>query len=669
MRLTVVGKIILGFALFACLLLITNLVSYLGLQDIRSSANSVVEEKMPIQARMLDVQSGLLELSNITTKGFYSSDLEQLDARRAGFESRLSGFRQSLSELQSLLGSSNALFSNGQSHSEAYFTASTDMFLARKNQLSLQQELNQQLQGALTLVNEASGLMLDLGYLESKDPDLDRLIGTGTNIDNKLQPMLTALKELANNKEAKASADIQEDIRFAFSNIDADAQYMNRLAENIDTEDMVTQFNDQYQRLKLALENPAGLFAMQQKKLTELQHAEQARRQAETELEAAQSQFSELYSQVNQATLAGQDEILSVVQSNLIKGFAIMLVAMAGVVLLGVILARNISRPLHAISGSLAEMGKGDLTQRAEASGNDEFSQLAASVNTLSASLQEVVEQIHQQESRLNQATNNSVELGHQSLQQVETQRDEVLHVAEDTSRVREASNANVVQITEAMSQLRQIDSQSADVSALVKQSADHIRLQAKQAQQSADIVGRLDENSNRIGSILDVIKTIAEQTNLLALNAAIEAARAGEQGRGFAVVADEVRTLANRTHQSTEEIEAMIASLQQDAKQAVEAIGTGRQQAEQNVGLIESVNSQVLAINDVITSLALMNQKIVADSEEQDSLLQQAVERLQAVVQLTEDNAETTRQSTASVEEVQHLNQALKQAVSRFKI
>ena len=219
------------------------------------------------------------------------------------------------------------------------------------------------------------------------------------------------------------------------------------------------------------------------------------------------------------------------------------------------------------------------------------------------------------------------------------------------------------------MGMVRDITKQSTDIGHLVQKSSQQVGDQAKQAESSAQIIGRLDDNSRSIGSILDVIKTIAEQTNLLALNAAIEAARAGEQGRGFAVVADEVRTLANRTHDSTEEIEQMIGNLQKDAAQAVKAINAGREQAQEGVVITQQVSQQVESIREIIERLSDINEHIVADTEQQDILLGDVAKSLNRIVALADSSAQSTRQSNESTMLLDAQTESLRKAVERFHL
>lgn len=669
MNLNVVSKIVLGFAIFGCLLLVTNVISYFGLDGIRNSAKTVISQKMPVQAKMLSVQTGILSLATVSTNGFHENASTGLSANREQFDRQVLEFETQLASLKRLMGSSSREFVEAETQAKTYIELSRVMYQAREKQVQLDVKVADVAQRIINIADEASALMMDLSYLENDAANLQTMVGVGNNIDNSLVPLINSIKEYVNVTDRAVSETIRGDIDFAMSNVDVESGYLNRLAENIQTDGVVDGFNDQYAALKSVVTGNNGLFKLQSDKIGFIIKAELNMRNAELSLDRAIEAFGNLFTQINQDTLHGQNAILDAVQSNIWTGAIIMVFALASVIILGSLAARSIAKPLASINRSLSIISSGDLTHKADARGNDEFSVLASSVNQLSESLHNVVSQIIKQEHELESATRKSVELGDRTLEQVGQQRQQVNITAKNTQTIRATSQTNLHQVEFAMQRLDEVKNQTTQVTCLVDHSRTKIAEQAQQSEYSSTIIHRLEDNGYKIGGILDVIKTIAEQTNLLALNAAIEAARAGEQGRGFAVVADEVRTLANRTHDSTEEIEAMIDALQDDAKQAVKAIGVGSEQASDSVEQIEKVNVQVASITDIIGELAQVNQKLVNDSQEQDNLLQSVADSLSRIVELAEQSAFSTEQSNSASQQVDEMMNQLKQLVAKFTL
>lgn len=670
MKLNVVGKIILGFGLFGGLLLFTNVIAYFGLADIQRSADAVVEQKMPVQSKMLGVQTGILSLGKISTNGYHQDDLERLQKNQQTYQAASDAFEGELEQLRVLLSALEKQVTLDDADAKRYIAQSRAMYQSRVEQLALERRIAEKLDALLFMSDEASALMMDLGYIESDSPNLDTLIGTGTNIDNKLIPFANSAREYVKITDAEQSETIRGDMEFAISNIDADVAYLNRLGDEIDTDGAVDSFNEQFAAMQAALNGADGLFALQQRNIALIEQAREQMASAEAALESAIAVFSTLFKTINDDTLSGQNAILDAVQSNIWKSIVIMVIGLGAVVALGSLAARSIGRPLSRINHSLSIISRGNLTHKVDTgNSNDEFAELASNVNQLSASLHQVVSQILASEAQLEAATQSSVSLGEKTLEQVDQQRQQVNTTASNTQVVRDTSQNNLKQIRVALHQLDEVNQQSSQTASLVEQSKTQINEQADQADKSSAIIHRLEDNSRKIGSILDVIKTIAEQTNLLALNAAIEAARAGEQGRGFAVVADEVRTLATRTHDSTEEIETMIATLQRDAEEAVQAISVGSQQAQQSVELIQDVYQQVRHISEITTSLTDVNQQIVNDTNAQDTLLQTINDSLARVVELAEQSAGTTKQANQATQQVDRAMTDLKLAVEKFTL
>ncbi|WP_372239697.1 methyl-accepting chemotaxis protein [Pseudomonas sp. 8Z] len=212
-------------------------------------------------------------------------------------------------------------------------------------------------------------------------------------------------------------------------------------------------------------------------------------------------------------------------------------------------------------------------------------------------------------------------------------------------------------------------DAEARQGSAVVVEAVGQIESLAGEMVRSTEAMDLLQRESEKIGSVMDVIKAVADQTNLLALNAAIEAARAGEAGRGFAVVADEVRNLARRTQQSTEEIETLIGALQRGTQQVANVLQESRSLTEGSVGLARKAGEALVVINQKVSNIQSMNQQIAAAAEQQGAVAEEIGRSVVSVRDVAEQTAEASEETAASSVELARLGGHLQSLVNRFRV
>ncbi|POP78042.1 methyl-accepting chemotaxis protein [Pseudomonas syringae pv. syringae] len=368
--------------------------------------------------------------------------------------------------------------------------------------------------------------------------------------------------------------------------------------------------------------------------------------------------------------MAGQ-----VVSANKEKDSAVtQLLTVAVIVLLlgifaAILITRQITRPLDSTVIAARRIAEGDLTNDLSTTRQDELGLLQNTMQHMTVSLRTLIGGISNGVTQIATAAEELSAVSEQTSAGVTQQKLEVDQVA--TAMNQMASTVQeVAQNTEDASQAaRQASDRAAHGSSVVQHATREISQLAGEVGQLGEAMQRLIQDSDKIGGVIDVIKAVAEQTNLLALNAAIEAARAGEQGRGFAVVADEVRSLAQRTQSSTTEIEALIKSLQDGTGAASELMNASRQRTEGTVALARQAEESLLEITHSIVTIEQMSQQISAAAEEQSAVTDEINRSVISVRDIADQSATATEQSAASTVELARLGSNLQDMVARFRI
>jgi methyl-accepting chemotaxis protein len=428
-----------------------------------------------------------------------------------------------------------------------------------------------------------------------------------------------------------------------------------------DTEESINKFRE----LTVGTGNILSTYLQQ---ITSKAEAKQYLGESDAAAGQAQAHLSNVFSKVKALTLSIKEDASSKVSSS--RTMLIIFAIIAILVAIGVNfwVLQSITGPLQDVLRVMAKVSSGDLTEKAKVFSNDELGKLSNGFNDLINALSTMLKEISSSSLQLSAAAEQTSTISSQSHESINYQKEQTDMIAtamtEMTATVDEVANSANNTLLEVQSANRE----TSDGQNVVQNSISTINKLASEIERASEVIDKLNMYSTNIGAVLDVIRGIADQTNLLALNAAIEAARAGEQGRGFAVVADEVRTLASKTQESTSEIQEMIERLQTGTKEAVAVMESSRSEAQNSVDQTAVAGESLQKITQAVSVINDMSTHIASAAEEQSSVSQEMHRNVSSISEMADRTAQGASENLSASRELARLAEHMRKLIGRFR-
>lgn len=673
MKVNVATRVIGGFSIVTLLLLLLGFTSYLTNTSLKDSSALMQELSLPALKATNRLTESLSEQQRQVLIAFHTQKSTNIPNIHKIFDGHSTQFKSEISNLTQLVQRQTNLSSLIAQLSSSFSIFEHDslaMFSERESALSKQElliNLKKKLENA---ADDASLTLLDVIDLESsQNPDMQSIAASASAIDTSLGNIITTIADLVTNEETSKHELIAKELDYIISETKNKLEYVNRHAQGIVEADTLQSINNDIGKVLALVEGKDSMVDLKSSQLIHTQESinklaiiEKDGKIIDANMEDVSNNIELIATNMSQATMAEIDAAS-------LRIIIVVLIAIVAAIIISFAVVNPLKRSLQQVNHALNVLASGNLTHKLDDSGHDEFAELAKNCNRLVDSLRSLIIGILDRSNQLAAAAEQTSAITAQTTSGIQEQKSQVDQVATATTELSSSAQQVSQSADEALEQIKQADLETQHMRAIAQENKLTILALADEVSKAGLVINKVQSDSASIGSILDVIRGIAEQTNLLALNAAIEAARAGEQGRGFAVVADEVRNLASQTQVSTREIQQMIEVLQQGAEQAVAAMDMGRAQANACVEKTEQANLALETISQSVHKAYDSGTHIAHAAQEQNLVSQQVSEKLEHIAAISEETAIGADQTAQSSHQVAKLAEELQASVGEFRV
>ena len=666
MKLTVSLRIFGGFAILLLLSIVIYLVALMGIRSIGSGVEQMSEKSVPtliagadMAQNILVTELSLIELSTTENEQEATRLRDLIKQANVNNDSAI----QSLSQFIEPNSDSYALLEETKILNTTFLKASDQVITDYFKLLTLLSITQERAREFGDMGDESLSLAYDLEGLSKNESTNDSITEFVTLIESSVDEANAALTsnitfEILSIESALK--DSKEELKGLFNKFSQSSELKD--------DESVSLMADNLERFLAALVGDKSAIKARLDSLNRQKEVSEQLKQAKQLGDNAREVLIRLNDKIKITTNEIKNDALESVSQNQLITTVLTLITLCLSASVAYFVTNSIKKPLHHAVTQIKQAATGDMTVHFTKMRDDELGELADNMQSLVNTLRQTLKEIAHNSNSLATTAEETNTIAKQSFDSASSQNNKMQvmthSIAEMTDTVQSVSNS----IHHTLEQVEKSNNDAEQGQILLSQNIDNIHLLADAIKQSATVIETLNDDTNNISSVLDIIRGVAEQTNLLALNAAIEAARAGEQGRGFAVVADEVRTLASKAHDATQEIQQAIENLQQGAKQAVATMSKSQQETQQCVDGIQNVDVMLGSILSGITNIKDMSQQIATAAEQQSIAAVKQNENMKEMQHITELSASHAEENNQASQQLASMAETQRELLSKFK-